>query len=235
MVHYYGDYYDDDRVQVIQDIAIAGIVVVSLALLVLIVGCIHASRVMHRLVASSSSSSSAEKGLSTVVVQGTGPDDQPLVHPQQIQVQGPFFMTSHRTPDGEEMVMVPRRLLAQFQQQQRQQQQSVYQLPPVVPPKSATYFPQGLQQGDKAQIEEEQQQQRQQPNLNHATIHSQSTNEPAVMTQRKFEKSVKVEQDDDRGAGVGSGSDDVVAVVDKRPSSSSSEKKGEIEEIKTSA
>jgi len=232
MVHYYGDYYyDDDRLQVILDVAIAGIVVVSLVLLVLIVGCIHASRVMRRLAATSSSS--AEKGLSTVVVQGTGPDGQSLVHPQQIQAQGPFFMTSHRTPDGEEMVMVPRRLLAQFQQQQQQQQQSEYQLPPVVPPKSTTYLPQGLQRGDKAQIEEEQQQQ--QPNLNHATVYSQPTNEPAAMTQRKFDKSVKVEQDDDGGAGVGSGSDDVVAVVDERPSSSSSEKKGEIEEIKASA
>lgn len=79
-------------------------------------------------------------------------------------------------------------------------------------------------------------QQQQQPNLNHATAHSRSTNEPVVMTQRKLEKSVKVEQDDDGGAGVGGGGSDVVVIGDQGPSSSSSEKKkGEIEEVKTSA
>ncbi|KAF9377956.1 hypothetical protein CPC16_011554 [Podila verticillata] len=184
--NYNGDYYIDDRLKVIQDVAIAGIVMASLAVLVLIVGCIYVRRIRGNQVASS-----AEKGLSMVVVQGTGSDGQSLAHPHQIQVQGPFFMTSHRAPDGEELVM----------------------------------------REDKAQVEEQQQQ----PNLNYALAHSRSTNEPAVMTQRKFEKSVKVEQDGDEGAGIGSGSGDTVVIVEKEPSSSSSEKKDEIEEVKTSA
>ncbi|KAG0067112.1 hypothetical protein BGZ92_005186 [Podila epicladia] len=110
-----------------------------------------------------------------MVVQGTvtGPNGQP--YQQQIQVQGPFFMTSQRGQNGEELVMVPRRLLPQ-------------------------------------------------PNLN---AHPQPT-EPA-MSQRKFEKSVKVEhEDDDGGAGVGASID--VAVVHQGTSSSENkgdEKKGD--------
>ncbi|KAF9210683.1 hypothetical protein BGZ59_009110, partial [Podila verticillata] len=62
--NYNGDYYIDDRLKVIQDVAIAGIVMASLAVLVLIVGCIYARRIRGSQVASS-----AEKGLSMVVVQ----------------------------------------------------------------------------------------------------------------------------------------------------------------------
>ncbi|KAG0320370.1 hypothetical protein BG000_003603, partial [Podila horticola] len=226
MVYYpYGECYNNHW-NVIQSVLIVGVLVLGLAVIAIIVGCIHGSKVKRHNV---SSASSAEKGLPMAAVQGTvtGPSSQ--LYPQQIQVQGPFFMTSQRGPNGEELVMVPRRLLEQFQVQQQHEQQALqqsqnqgrYQLPPVVPPKSTTHLPQGLQQGDKAQMEDQQEHQQPQPNLN---AHSQST-EP-VMSRRKFEKSVKVEREDDGGAGVGMGSN-VVVDVHEGPSSSGSEQRSD--------
>ncbi|KAG0353571.1 hypothetical protein BG005_007158 [Podila minutissima] len=249
----YGNCYDDR----LQNILIAGIVVLGIAVVAGIILCIHASKARRHKVAASASSS-AERGLPMMVVQGTGtgPDGQP--YQQQIQVQGPFFMTSQRGTNGEELVMVPRRLLVQFQQQQQQQQQQEqqqeqqqlqrqlqqllqqqqqqqqqrqqqnqqhqYQLPSVVPPNNTAHLPQGLQRGDKAQMEDQQDQeqhQQPQPNLN---ANSQAT--APAMSQRKFEKSVKVEHEDDNGgAGVGTSSD--VVVVHQVPSSSGSESKSD--------
>ncbi|KAG0026670.1 hypothetical protein BGZ82_009364 [Podila clonocystis] len=232
----YGDCYGNG----LENVLIAGVVVVGVAVIAGVVWCIHSSKVKRRK-AATSASSSAENGLPMTAVQGTsmGLDGQP--YQQQIQVQGPFFMTSQRGPNGEELVMVPRRLLAQFQEQQQreqllqqlqqlqnqqqrlqqqyqQAQQGQYELPPVVPPTS-THLPQALQRGDKAQIEDQQsreQHQQPQPNLN---AHLQPI-EP-VMSQRKFEKSVKVEHEGVGGAGVGTGSD--VVVVHEEPLSSGSE------------
>ncbi|KAG0089661.1 hypothetical protein BGZ93_009733 [Podila epicladia] len=244
----YGDCYND-RYDRLQNVLIAGVVVFGIAVVAGIALCIRASR-SKRHKAAASASSLAERGLPVMVVQGTvtGPNGQP--YQQQIQVQGPFFMTSQRGQNGEELVMVPRRLLVQFQQQQQLEQQQLqqlqqqqqqqrrqqgqqqsqeqrYQLPSVVPPKIMGHLPQGLQRGDKAQMEDQQDQeqhQQPQPNLN---AHPQPT-EPA-MSQRKFEKSVKVEhEDDDGGAGVGASID--VAVVHQGTSSSENkgdEKKGD--------
>ncbi|KAG0014447.1 hypothetical protein BGZ81_000464 [Podila clonocystis] len=242
----YGDCYGNGNG--LQNVLIAGVVVVGVAVIAGVVWCFYSSKVKRRK-AATSASSSAENGLPMMIAQvkSMGHDGQP--YQQQIQVQGPFYMTSQRGSNGEELVMVPRRLLSQFQEQQQREQllrqlqqlqyqqqdlqpqhqqgqqgqqvqQGQYQLPPVVLPTS-THLPQGLQQGDKAQMEDQQgreHHQQPQPNLN---MHSQPM-EP-VMSQRKFEKSVKVEHEGDGGAGVGTGSD--VVVIHNEPSSSGSENK----------